>query len=158
ARLSHPRLLRARDFRRAGGRCFFTYDFVPGEDIASWFRGKRPADLLSLLHQALDVLRFLHARGVLHLDLKPSNLIVAARRGRARLTLIDFGIHRWLRSRPAPRFGTPPFAAPEVLAGKRPDARSDLFSLGVTFRRLLPGPESDRGPPDGELASALREL
>src|SRR5262245_52262351 len=73
ARLSHPHLQRARDFRRFERRCWFTYDFIPGRDLADWSRGKPISAILPLFLQAIGVLRFLHAHGVLHLHLKPPN-------------------------------------------------------------------------------------
>jgi DNA-binding NtrC family response regulator len=146
ARNPHPHLLRAREFFRGRRRTCFTYDFVPGEDLSAWCRGRGWADARPVVLQLCGALRFLHSRGVLHLDLKPSNAIVGGRGGRPHLTLIDLGAHREEGSLHGARvLGTPLYAAPEVLEGRAPDVRSDLYSLGATLCRALTG----RAPGEG---------
>lgn len=103
----------------------------------------RVAELGALAAAALDDL---HRQGVVHLDIKPSNLLLhrdAA--GVERIVLIDFGLsrHAHLPDLLAEQFhvpmGTAPYIAPEQVLGVRDDARSDLFALGVTLYHLATG-------------------
>lgn len=80
----------------------------------------------------------LHERGFVHRDVKPANVILATDRGAPRAVVIDFGLLRPVESETATSGSmTLPYAAPEVLRGGRIDARTDVFSLGVTLHDLL---------------------
>lgn len=106
------------------GSGYILRDHVAGDVLQSLPR--EPDALRELLQQLLEVIAFVHLRGVLHLDLKPGNLVVD---GNGRLHLLDFGLA--VRTGAGPDGGTPFFASPEVLFGALPDARSDLFSIGA---------------------------
>ncbi len=113
----------------------------------------RPADreflagALDLLLQAALACGHLHRRGLLHLDLKPGNLLVAGETSNGggdgtaspTLTLIDFGLIREVGAAAAVPRGTLPFMAPELFAGERADPRADIYALGVTFYLALTG-------------------
>ncbi|MFO1031470.1 MAG: sigma 54-interacting transcriptional regulator [Planctomycetota bacterium] len=136
--LRHPSIPAVREVGRLpDGRAFVLREHVDGEALQ-----RLPADvadLRSLLQQLLEVLAYVHLRGVLHLDLKPSNLL---RDRHGRLHLLDFGLG--VRGGASGRGGTPFFAAPEQLLGGRPDARTDLFAVGaMAAQALWPG----SGPP-----------
>ena len=95
---------------------------------------------LWIARQAAEALDALHTSGYLHGDVKPSNLFISPA---GHVTLIDLGCARRLDDDPAlddhTLAGTPAYLAPEVLAGLRADARSDLYSLGVTLFEMLCG-------------------
>ncbi len=88
-----------------------------------------------------DVLQYLHDRGVVHLDLKPDNIIVGANDD---IKLIDFDLAREAKTgllamlRPK-RMGTPDYASPEQIRGKPCSVRSDLYSLGLILYEMLTG-------------------
>ncbi|MBL8735421.1 MAG: serine/threonine protein kinase, partial [Planctomycetes bacterium] len=136
--LRHPSIPAVREVGRLpDGRAFVLREHVDGEALQ-----RLPSDVAELrtvLQQLLEVLAYVHLRSVLHLDLKPSNLL---RDRHGRLHLLDFGLG--VRGGAAGRGGTPFFAAPEQLLGGRPDARTDLFAVGaMAAQALWPG----SGPP-----------
>jgi DNA-binding NtrC family response regulator/serine/threonine protein kinase/tetratricopeptide (TPR) repeat protein len=170
--LRHPGIARAFHFGTAesDGAPFFTMEYIAGAPLdrhLERLRDRRPEDAgrpvllsaLDLFIQAAAAAGHLHRRGLLHLDLKPANILVQdpgreaaaagpGRRGRKRGTadgqplvvLIDFGLIRTLGAADGgPRRGTAPFMAPEIFAGEEVDARADVYALGVTFYRALTG-------------------
>jgi len=146
--LTHPNLTEVFDFGRMpgpDGRAvpFFTMEFVDGEPI---HRAFRPSDLdlprlLRAIAQVGQALAYLHARGWIHQDVKPSNILVVGSDREPRVKLMDLG----LAGRPGEipgggRIrGTPAYLAPEVARGGEPDPRSDLYSLGCTWFEILTG-------------------
>jgi transcriptional regulator with GAF, ATPase, and Fis domain/Tfp pilus assembly protein PilF len=138
AALRHPRIPMVRATGRLDdGRSFVVRDHVDGrvpERLPA-----HPHELRAVLQDLLEVLAFVHQRSVLHLDLKPSNLVLAPD---GRVHLLDFGLA--VRRGGAARGGTPFFAAPEVLFGAVPDRRADLFAVGaMTVQALAPSGRID---------------
>ncbi len=97
---------------------------------------------LRLTLRILDALGYIHARGVVHRDLKPENIMVDERDA---IKIIDFGIAGSAKSRRltfaklSQTMGTPDYISPEQVKGKRGDARSDLYALGVMLYEMLTG-------------------
>jgi serine/threonine-protein kinase len=90
-----------------------------------------------------EALEYAHTRGVIHRDIKPSNILLD---GEGQPVLADFGIARLVQGEGEPNLtavgmvmGTPAYMAPEQLGGGQPDARSDIYSLGVVLYQLLAG-------------------
>jgi transcriptional regulator with GAF, ATPase, and Fis domain/tetratricopeptide (TPR) repeat protein/tRNA A-37 threonylcarbamoyl transferase component Bud32 len=140
-RLAHPNLARVHELGRDRdtGRLFVVGEWVDGPDLAEFAQGRAPADLVPLFVQVLRAAEFIHSRGYLHCDLKPENVLVA---GGATAKVLDFGLAVRRDAAPGERWtprGTLPYVAPETLAGARPDARADLFSLGMVFFRAITG-------------------
>ena len=137
ATLSHPNLAGVHDFGYASERlAYFTQDLVKGEALH-----RIPFDLntdagIDLIAQLCRALGYLHARGILHRDVKPSNILVDRETGK--LTLLDFGVAKALgQSSSLAMVGSFGFMAPESITGGALDARVDLYALGVTLYSLI---------------------
>lgn len=154
--LAHAHLARVWDFGFLEGRqgAYFTQQLVRGvaldeaEFDPSSRRGAR------LISQLCAALQYLHDRGLLHRDVKPSNILVDED---DHLTLLDFGISAALgRSEADGRIiGTYAFLAPELIRGESLDPRADLYALGVTLYRALAGRLPFRGRGEALLMSHL---
>lgn len=118
-----------------------------------------PLRVADLGARIADAIHALHRQDVVHLDIKPSNLLLRAGDPEGRIVLIDFGLsrHGALPDLIAEEFripiGTAPYMAPEQVLGQRDEPRSDLFALGVTLYHLATG-ERPFGNPVG--AAGLR--
>ncbi len=135
ASLDHPRIPRVVESGVLGdGRAFLVREFVAGEPLHARF----PFDVetaRACAVQILEVLAYVHLRGILHLDLKPANVVAAVGAGTPRYHLLDFGLAR--RGEGQSAGGTPFFVAPEVILGLPASPRSDLFSLGALLVAAL---------------------
>lgn len=157
ASLRHPHLAVVHDFGQIGDEvAFFTQDLVAGVPLHRAglpLTSERTIRLVGQLARALD---YLHSRGVLHGDVKPSNVLVDL--ARDHVTLLDFGIARAFgtpeRGRVAGTFG---YLAPEVFGGESLDGRVDLYALGVTLYRLAVGHPPFRGAPTEIVRAQLVE-
>jgi serine/threonine-protein kinase len=145
ARLAHPNIVALLD-AGAQPRDFIVTELVRGADVATLLRRRgrlAPGEIVDIVVQVCDALAHAHARDVIHLDVSPGNVLIAAADGTAKLA--DFGLASdAIESRAGPVrevMGTPGYAAPEITRGARPSPRSDLFSLGAVAYRLLLGPE-----------------
>jgi eukaryotic-like serine/threonine-protein kinase len=101
-----------------------------------------PQRAVSITRRILDALQYIHTHGVVHRDLKPENIMVDEHDN---IKLIDFGIagnanaRRLTFAKFSQTMGTPDYISPEQVKGKRGDARSDLFALGVMLYEMLTG-------------------
>lgn len=159
ASLSHPNLVHVYDVGEVGGTPYLVQEFIEGETLEDvLLSGPVAAPKAALwIAQAAEGLAAVHAAGILHRDIKPSNLMVG-RDGRIRV--LDFGLAKvqavpedGKRSQPSLTtdglvVGTAQYMSPEQASGKKVDARSDIFSLGIVFYELLAG----RLPFEGETA------
>ena len=155
AALHHPNVVGVYDaFRWRGGR-YIAQEYVDGVDAECALQrtGPFPPRLAALV--VLEVVRGLeeiHARGLVHRDLKPDNLLLG-RRGEAKIA--DFGVALDLKAQSLTRtgvtIGTPTYMSPEQLLGAKLDFRSDLFAVGVVAYVLLTG-ELPFGAADAEEA------
>jgi len=119
----------------AGGGTWIAREWIEGVELGAWSSGRAPEEIGRMLARLCVALDQLHERGFVHGDLKPGNVIVAA--GGERPVLTDFGLARRAGAGSAEIAGTPFGIAPEVLLGGAPDARADLFALGVMLHELL---------------------
>ena len=153
ALLSHPNVLQILDFgRTAGGVPYLVTPYIETRSLEAVLRQDAPFTEQRARRIALrlaSALVHVHSRGVVHLNLKPTTVLV--REGTADHVLLT-GFHRALREEESfnqlaqPSLGTAPYVAPEVLSGL-PDSRSDLFSLGVILYRMLCGQLPFSGSP-----------
>ncbi len=146
SRLKHPQLARVHGLVTQDLKTFLLREYVAGETLAERIARSGPLALQEARQVALDIcagLQALHEAGLLHLDLKPENVVLTPE-GRA--VLIDFGTAR--RSRPridgtltqaAPPAGTLLWSAPEQVLGEPPDQRPDVFALGRRLHFCLTG-------------------
>jgi len=137
AGLSHPNVVQIHSVEERGDLVFFVMAFVDGETLGARVRrdGPLPAsDVMRITQEVGWALAHAHARGVIHRDVKPDNVLLEYETGRAMVT--DFGIARVATGTDTPPSGavrgTPQYMSPEQAAGTVIDARSDLYSLGVT--------------------------
>jgi len=168
--LHHPNLATVHDF----GRCadtdsfFFTQELVRGDDLSGYLKGATREQIVDQFLQLARALDYIHALGLVHGDIKPSNVLVTRGEGDAapQAKLIDFGLARMLREPtatiPVPDaeddesitvLGTPGFSAPEKARGQLTDARSDIYSLAATLYAAVRG---QRAFPGNSFREALR--
>jgi serine/threonine protein kinase len=150
AGLSHPNLVPVYDFADRGeDRPFLVMHYVEGETLEGLSAKRRRIDAERLARELLGALDHIHAAGIVHRDVKPSNILIT-RDGRARIT--DFGIAQpedaTRLTQTGQVIGSLEYMAPEVMSGEPATARSDLYSCGVVLRDHV----NRRG------SAALREL
>jgi len=138
--MRHPNVARVYDFERiqGGGDYLFTMEFVDGANVFDTARSATPDGILDFVVQTCRALSYVHSRKLIHLDLKPANVIVD-RAGAVKV--LDFGLVG-VRAHDSslPYAGTPAYIAPEMITAERAiDHRVDLYSLGVMWYELLCG-------------------
>lgn len=142
ASLDHPGIARVYDSGVHTGRTFFVLQYLRGQTLDQFVRQRTLTQMakLRIFERLADAVAYAHLRGVLHLDLKPRNIVVDAA---GEPTIIDFGLARCLDVRRlTPQTGlrgTLQYMAPEQARGdvERVDARSDLYALGGILFFLL---------------------
>jgi serine/threonine-protein kinase len=154
AGLSHPNIVAIFDRGEWDGTYYIAMEYVPGRSLKELVREQGPLDpvvAIDIVTQILQAARFAHARGVIHRDLKPHNVILDEE-GRARVT--DFGIAQAGASdmtMTGSIMGTAQYLSPEQAQGHAVSAPSDLYAVGVILYELLTGAV----PFDGDTAVAI---
>jgi serine/threonine protein kinase len=155
--ITHPNVLRVYDLGEGSGVKFLTMQLVEGEDLATRLRRERRLpwqEVVGLGRQITHGLAAAHARGVVHRDLKPRNVLVEAN-GHAYVA--DFGLATIGESgvtRSGELLGTPSYMAPEQVKSEGVDARADIYALGVVLYEALTGELPFKGATAFEIMSA----
>jgi serine/threonine-protein kinase len=139
--VSHPNVCRVYDAGSMAGQLYLSMEYIDGEDLGSLLRriGRLPADKAMEISRKLCAgLAAAHAKGVLHRDLKPGNIMLDAR---GQVLLTDFGLAAVAGNIEGAeiRSGTPAYMAPEQLAGNEVTAGSDLYALGLVLYEIFTG-------------------
>jgi serine/threonine-protein kinase len=169
AQLSHPNIVPIYSVDEVGNLVFFVMACIDGDNLATKLRKRGPLpvdDVRRWLLEVADALAYAHARGVIHRDIKPDNILLDSIDGRALVT--DFGIARAASdsaetsrlTATGVAIGTPAYMSPEQASGDRDlDARSDLYSLGIVAYQMLAGePPFTGGTTPALLVKHLAEM
>jgi len=147
--LNHNHLVHVHDAGRSGDLCFYIMEHVDGPTVGEELQAHGampPRRAVEIVLQIAAALATIHREGLIHRDIKPGNIMLAAD-GTAKLA--DLGLARPTRAQAsdvergadgrARVWGTPSYMAPEVALGQEADARSDLYSLGAMLFHMLTG-------------------
>lgn len=120
------------------GSLFFTCERIDGRDLMRATEGTGWRAALPLLAQLCRGLQFLHARALMHLDVKPDNVLACAGGAEPLVKLVDFGLAQAVDAGEGLEImGTLAYVSPEMIRGEGVDARADLYGLGVTMFQVL---------------------
>lgn len=143
ASLQHPHILPVFDFGQSEGHTFIVMPFVDGGTLADRLKGQPLAlsDIREAVVHTGQALDFAHERGLIHRDVKPSNVLIDEG---GNYLLADFGLARMIEpsiklTNPGAVLGTPAYMSPEQGAGQKIDRRSDIYSLGVILYEMATG-------------------
>ena len=157
ATLDHPNIARLNSAQQVGNQLIMLMEYVEGKTIYQILH-QGPMELsesLNCASQVLDALAYAHARGVVHRDIKPPNIM---RTPAGVIKLMDFGIARMEADRQLTKTGATVgslyYMSPEQINGGPPDLRSDLYSLGVTLYEMVTGKRPFVGDSDYSIMAA----
>jgi serine/threonine protein kinase len=150
--LDHPGVIRVYDFGiLPGDQPYLVMDFVEGVSLTNLIEKKKKLSYeycLPLFIQVADALAHAHAKGVLHRDLKPCNVMVVETNGVSCVKVVDFGLATFLPDAPIQGakltqtgevFGSVHYMSPEQCCGKKLDERSDIYAFGCVMYECLTG-------------------
>ena len=167
SRLNHPNICTLYDIGRQDDLDYLVMEYLEGQTLAMRLRqGTLP--YAELLHVAIEIsgaLAYAHSRGVIHRDVKPSNVMLTAFGAK----LLDFGLARWGQevlaaiplaadastSASSMIIGTPQYMSPEQIERREVDARTDVFALGVVLYEMAAGKKPFQGETSGAVMSAI---
>ena len=143
ASLEHPNVVPIHDAGEVDGQLYIAMRYVEGGELKTLLQRERlePARAVAICAQIAAALDAAHARGLVHRDVKPSNVLIDASE---HVYLADFGLSRQLADQGAPgerglSLGTPAYAAPEQIEGGEIDGPADVYSLGCVLYECLTG-------------------
>lgn len=171
ASLNHPNIATLYSFEEVDGQHLCVMEHVAGITLAERLRRGRlkPDEALPLFRQLSDALECAHAQGVVHRDLKPTNLMITSD---GQLKVLDFGlaVSSWIRDEQAngehqreyadaPRFlaGTIPYMSPEQVLGRPVDKRTDVWAYGCCLYEALTGERAFPGSKASDIATSILE-
>jgi tRNA A-37 threonylcarbamoyl transferase component Bud32 len=160
AMLRHPNIVQIFDFDSYQNQPYLVMEYVPGTSLGTYLRSLHKKNerldylqVLELLKKIADALTYAHKNNVIHRDVKPSNILLTSRSAPVseeqplpedvEPILTDFGLVRFIQSNTQTSTGsitgTPAYMSPEQARGDRVDARTDIYSLGITVYEMLAG-------------------
>lgn len=158
-KITHKNVCRVYEFNRVGGVAYTSMEFVEGESLRSVlnrFGGLPQRKATDLALQICSGLKEAHAQGIVHRDLKPENVMID---GQGNVKIMDFGIARSMEAGTrltGSMVGTPAYMAPEQVAGKAVDYRTDIYSLGLMLYEMFTGTPAFTA--DNSIALALKQM
>ena len=156
-RLTHPRIAAIFDYGEDEDIAYIVMELVNGKSLYEHLQNKAKFDLAEIgeiVRQLLDGLGYAHAQGVVHRDVKPSNILI---NDDGRIKISDFGIAHLDSSsltQVGEIMGSPGYMSPEQFTGDEPDARTDIYAAGVIAYELLAG----RKPFTGSNVEIMRQV
>ncbi len=152
--LSHPNVAHVYEVGESEGVSFIAMEYVPGETLSALLRKRRlgVGEALALALQIADALEEAHAKGIVHRDVKPANIMITPR---GTVKVLDFGIAKVVgaggnATTPGVVIGTAEYMSPEQALGLPIDFRSDLFSFGTLLLEMVSGRKPFRGRTERE--------
>ncbi len=158
-KITHKNVCRVYEFNRVAGIAYTSMEFVEGESLRSVlnrFGGLPQRKATDLALQICSGLKEAHAQGIVHRDLKPENVMIDAQ---GNVKIMDFGIARSMEAGTrltGSMVGTPAYMAPEQVAGKPVDYRTDIYSLGLILYEMFTGTPAFSA--DNSIAVALKQM
>ncbi len=141
--LNHPNIVKILDAGIHENTPYIVMEYIDGWDLETLIKNKGKLSVNETLYifgQLLSALAYVHNKGITHRDIKPKNILID-KSGNVKLT--DFGIAKSLYSHiktsTGGYIGAPAYSSPEQMDGKEVDARSDIYSMGITLYEMLAG-------------------
>lgn len=139
--LSHPNLPKLVDFIIDNGQMYLVMEYVEGIDMNKYLQANGPLDEDMTVHfftMILDTIGYLHKQGILHLDIKPSNIMVT---DNLDIKILDLGISAKVSEGETlkKKCGSPSFMAPEQTRGEKLGCYTDIYQIGVTLFNMVTG-------------------
>ena len=156
-RLTHPRIAAIFDYGEDHDIAYIVMELVNGKSLYEHLQNKAKfelAEIGEIIRQLLDGLGYAHAQGVVHRDVKPSNILI---NDDGRIKISDFGIAHLDSSsltQIGEIMGSPGYMSPEQFTGDEPDARTDIYAAGVIAYELL----ANRKPFIGSNVEIMRQV
>ena len=158
--LHHPNVVTVFEFGTDGDLLYLVMEYVPGDDLGTLMARDElnPSDLLEILAQVCEGLAQAHKHGIIHRDIKPTNVMVLREDGDLRAKVMDFGVAKLSGgdvTRTGQVVGTLAYMAPEYLRTGHAEPASDLFSVGVMLHEGLTGEKPFRGGTTGAMVYTI---
>ncbi len=139
--MDHPNIVQLKDFIVTNDNHYLVMEYIDGKNLYDYMNtvtGPLPLQNVALLlNEVLSALNYVHERNLIHLDIKPSNIMLSSLNS---VKLVDFGISQEKKSITHDKaMGSPAYMSPEQVEGGQIDFQTDIYSAGITMYELLTG-------------------